>query len=242
MVCHGELARKRPATRHLTEFYLLMSVGGVLGGVFNALIAPVVFSGIIEYPLAMVLACLLLPPLVRRNETGFNRRRLVLDLGLPVLIGLAVVVLGLPENDDRILGLIGKKLDDIGTSMRLAEGHLFAILVYGLPAVLCYTFVERPLRFGLSVAAIMLGAAYLETLSHPDSKEIYITLRKTRTFFGVLKVSSRGKKDGDVWYHYLYHGTTLHGQQDWEGGPKDEPLTYYHRSGPIGQVLAAYQG
>src|SRR5262249_18148882 len=61
MVCHGELARDRPPPRHLTEFFLWMSVGGVLGGLFNALLAPVLFNGIVEYPLALVLACLLMP-------------------------------------------------------------------------------------------------------------------------------------------------------------------------------------
>jgi hypothetical protein len=62
LMCHGELAKDRPSARHLTEFYLWMSVGGVLGGIFNALIAPVALPyGIIEYPLAMVVACLLRP-------------------------------------------------------------------------------------------------------------------------------------------------------------------------------------
>src|SRR5437867_13367684 len=63
MVCHGELARDRPPTRYLTEFYLWMSFGGVLGGLFNALVAPVVFDSIVEYPLVLVLACLLTPSL-----------------------------------------------------------------------------------------------------------------------------------------------------------------------------------
>jgi spermidine synthase len=61
MAAHGELARRRPHVRHLTEFYLWISVGGVLGGVFNALVAPVVFSQIWEYPLVLVLACLARP-------------------------------------------------------------------------------------------------------------------------------------------------------------------------------------
>jgi hypothetical protein len=61
MVCHGELANTRPSTAHLTEFYLWLSVGGVLGGLFNALIAPLVFNTLAEYPLAMVLACFLRP-------------------------------------------------------------------------------------------------------------------------------------------------------------------------------------
>jgi spermidine synthase len=58
MAAHGELARRRPHVRHLTEFYLWISVGGVLGGVFNALVAPVVFNQIWEYPLVLTLACL----------------------------------------------------------------------------------------------------------------------------------------------------------------------------------------
>src|SRR5262249_39212048 len=59
LVCHGELARDRPTARRLTEFYLWMSVGGMLGGVFNALCAPVLFTGVVEYPVALVLACML---------------------------------------------------------------------------------------------------------------------------------------------------------------------------------------
>jgi spermidine synthase len=61
MVCHGELARDRPPVRHLTEYYLWMSFGGVLGGLFNALAAPQMFDRIVEYPLVMALACFLRP-------------------------------------------------------------------------------------------------------------------------------------------------------------------------------------
>jgi spermidine synthase len=58
MTAHGELARRRPHARHLTEFYLWISVGGVLGGVFNALVAPVAFDNVWEYPIVLALACL----------------------------------------------------------------------------------------------------------------------------------------------------------------------------------------
>ena len=61
MVAHGELARRRPHPRHLTEFYLWISVGGVLGGVFNALLAPVLFDNVWEYPIVLALACLARP-------------------------------------------------------------------------------------------------------------------------------------------------------------------------------------
>src|ERR1043166_8206623 len=54
LLCHGELARRRPAARHLTLFYLMVSLGGALGGIFVALIAPRIFRGHWELPLAMV--------------------------------------------------------------------------------------------------------------------------------------------------------------------------------------------
>jgi SAM-dependent methyltransferase len=68
VVCHGELARTRPDARHLTELYLWMSLGGVLGGAFNALAAPLLFSGTYEYPLGLVLLCLVAPQLAADPE------------------------------------------------------------------------------------------------------------------------------------------------------------------------------
>jgi hypothetical protein len=61
LACHGELADDRPAPGRLTEFYFWVAAGGALGGLFNALVAPVVFSSVVEYPLVLVLACLLRP-------------------------------------------------------------------------------------------------------------------------------------------------------------------------------------
>jgi hypothetical protein len=61
MALHGELAKDRPSPRHLTLFFLCMSIGGMLGGVFNAIFAPIVFKGVYEYPLAIIAACLVRP-------------------------------------------------------------------------------------------------------------------------------------------------------------------------------------
>ncbi len=61
MVCHGELSRRRPSVTHLTEFYLWIAVGGVLGGIFNVLVAPVAFTRTWEYPIVLTLACLARP-------------------------------------------------------------------------------------------------------------------------------------------------------------------------------------
>jgi hypothetical protein len=58
MVCHGELARRKPPTSQLTSFYLMVAVGGALGGVFVAVVAPQLFTGYFELPLGLVLCAL----------------------------------------------------------------------------------------------------------------------------------------------------------------------------------------
>ncbi|HET9576007.1 MAG TPA: hypothetical protein VFP04_06380, partial [Nitrospira sp.] len=72
MVCHGELARTRPATDHLTLFYFLMSLGGALGGLFNALVAPVLFVDTYEYDIILVLAAFMLPRL-QESDRVWNK-------------------------------------------------------------------------------------------------------------------------------------------------------------------------
>jgi hypothetical protein len=89
LVCHGELARRRPAARHLTEFYLWMSFGGMIGGISAGLVAPHVFNWVAEYPLLIVLGLLCRPGLA---EFGMRRERLVWLVVVAVLANAAVMV------------------------------------------------------------------------------------------------------------------------------------------------------
>ncbi len=66
MMCHGELARRKPAPRYLTLFYLMVSLGGALGGIFVALIAPRVFHDYLELQTGIV-ACAVLAMIVLWN-------------------------------------------------------------------------------------------------------------------------------------------------------------------------------
>lgn len=88
MVCHGALADERPAGEHLTEFYLWLSVGGVLGGIFNSLLAPVLFRTIVEYPFTLILACGLM-----WRPVAFGKREWLLDVAGPVLVGVVAALL-----------------------------------------------------------------------------------------------------------------------------------------------------
>ena len=212
MVCHGEIARTRPATRHLTEFYLWVSVGGVLGGAFNALLAPVIFSTAKEYPIALVLAAMLCPP--QNREEDDTARDRYLDYGLPLALGLAVAV--------AILELQSKGV---------SPGRYFNLLVFAPAAVFCLRFGSRPRRFGLGVAALIVASQFY---AGPFGR----TIHTDRSFFGVYRVSD----DAEHNYRVLFHGGTAHGVQSLDPGHACEPLAYYARSGPIGQVFQAFQG
>ncbi len=214
MVCHGELARSRPATHQLTEFYLYLSIGGVLGGIFNALVAPMVFNRVAEYPLILVLACLLRPRMVTEKSKRYN---FWLDLGLPLT--MAACIAGL-------VYILQMQAFSFGKRIMAIE----VLVIPGLAAVFCYSFRFRPVRFGLGFGAIILTSTLA---THQGS---YV-LHSERSFFGVLQVKRESTK-GKGEYHKLIHGTTLHGVQSIDPALRREPLSYFHRDGPIGQVFA----
>jgi hypothetical protein len=209
MVCHGELANDRPSVEHLTEFFLWISVGGVLGGMFNALLAPVIFPMVLEYPITLLLACLLMP--LRSSGTPSGRTR-ILDIAFPVLLGLFTAGLILLVEHARI------------DSPRLALA-----LECVPPAVLCLCFFRRPLRFALGGLAIMLAT----TLAlRPEMHAVLVT----RSFFGIYGVE---KEPGREYLHIFRHGTTMHGMQSFNPKERRIPLLFFTRRGPIGQTIAA---
>jgi hypothetical protein len=206
IVCHGELVRRRPDAAHLTEFYFLMSVGGVLGGVFNAVIAPVAFDGVYEFAIALAVACLLRP-----GAHGGTLRERTLDIALPaVLLGLMLVLWLALVND--LLPIVPKRL--------------LASLMLVVPAVAIFGFSGRPIRFGLGVGAVLILTTLIPGIH---------VLDRQRSFFGVYSIV--GPEDGST--HVLRHGTTIHGAQITDSARWREPLTYYTRQGPVGQVFSA---
>lgn len=209
MVCHGELMKSRPGPSRLTEFYLWMSVGGVLGGIFNALVAPVVFNSVIEYPLVIMVACLLRPALAPMGRKPYSR---YLDYLLPLILFLA-------------LGALTRLVPASTSPLKL----LVMLAISCLAGVVCFSFRLHPRRFALGVGAILLAGA----LFIPGQDR---TLLSERNFFGVLEVN----KDAKGKCCNLVHGTTVHGSQFLDPARRQEPLVYYHRTGPLGQVYAAF--
>lgn len=211
MVCHGELAKSRPEPRHLTSFYFWMSLGGVLGGVFNALLAPFLFTRVFEYPLAMFLACLILP--VAMPKINQPRQRFF-DLFLPLMLALFLGT----------LFRIGQELQLIGQPLLLSAALAPASLI-------CLGSKERKLRFALTFGILLLAMGYFNDAAKGQQ------LHASRNFFGVKRVVFNPERG----LRYLYHGTTVHGSQSLDPAQQTQPLAYFHRSGPAGDVFAAME-
>jgi hypothetical protein len=137
MVCHGELAKLRPHTRHLTTFYLIMSFAGMLGGMFNTFVAPFVFNAVYEYPI-MIIAALMLRP-GRINSP-------LAQIIAPALLVIAGIILH-------------ATVDDLL--------QYFDVIVIGLIGLTLLTFLLRahPVGFALMTGAIIFLALGVHGLS-----------------------------------------------------------------------------
>jgi spermidine synthase len=161
LLCHARLADARPAPGRLTEFYVFVAIGGVVGGAFAALAGPRLFNDLIEYPIAIVLACLFR---VASADDGDTRARL-LDVALPAAIGLAMVG----------AWMVSDRLPD------MAEGP-FLLITAVLPTLLCFFLSRRRVRFALGIG-VLLTFAYSIRADRGDF------LYADRTFFGVHRVT-----------------------------------------------------
>ncbi|MEO5337548.1 MAG: fused MFS/spermidine synthase [Magnetospirillum sp. WYHS-4] len=210
LACHGELVRLRPAPARLTEFYLWISFGGVLGGAFNALAAPLLFSSPLEYPLALLLAAFLRPGVWPRDVRSW-----AFQGGLPVVLA----------------ALLALAADDDLPGLRFSDPSTLAFLALALAAaVAAYANAGRPLLFAGCTAALMAGGWTAQS----GQDEV---VARVRSFFGIHRVTRTDGAAGT--FHVLANGSTFHGAQDRSPAGQSEPLAYYGRSGPLGQAFDA---
>lgn len=216
LACHGEIARTRPAAQYLTGFYVALSFGGMLGGLFAGLIAPFTFSWVAEYPILLALASLARP--VRKRE-----RLAAWSLWYWPL--LALITVALLAVADRASGGIWLSLQTNRAWLAGAIGALAALLALALNA-------SRWKIFATVALALWVLRAFPADEGRIDT---------VRSFFGVHKIvmTPSGR------YHVLLHGTTIHGAEKLlndDGSPvtgRPELITYYHRDGGIGQAITA---
>ncbi len=209
---HSRLYDLRPDASQLTLFYLVMSAGGALGGLFTALLAPMLFDWVWEHPLLVLAALLLLP-----RDRLFDWRRLP---------GLE------PEMTRLLLGMIlagaaflGWQLYDIYPASAEPGPHWYyagALLLAGMAVV--------PWRWAtvMVLLVLMLAQGGVDTLRYTRDG------LRTRSYFGIYTI----REYPDRRIRLLTHGTTLHGEQSLDPALRRTPLTYYGPGSGAGIVFS----
>jgi hypothetical protein len=214
MACHGELARTRPPPKYLTGFYVALSFGGMIGGLFAGLIAPNVFSWIAEYPILVVLAALCRPP-------GDERLSRWSRWFWPLLVVLALALIAPSRGNSELFDWLEQH------RVYLAGG----VAVFGMLLAL----VLNAARFKLAALAAL--ALTLVRLYPSDDGRV----ETVRSFFGVHKIVTTPSGQYHVLMHgTTIHGAEKFQNDD--GTPiqgRPEPITYYHKDGGIGRAVTA---
>ncbi len=180
MVCHGELAASRPPARHLTEFYLWMSLGGVAGGLCNALIAPLLFPGVWEYPLVIALSLALRPSSAR--GAGGRWERLLAPAALLVPAAAVGILWGV-----KAWGNIPVFVQALPWVLGLAAGAAWLLLR------------KRALLLTVATGGLMLAG--MAVIDSPGT-----VLLRERNFFGVITITREQNRFHVFKHGRIVHG------------------------------------
>lgn len=234
MVCHGELYRLRPDPRHLTEFYLLIAAGGALGGLFVALVAPLVFTDHYELHWGLLACGLLFLVVCLRERPPANPaawRWVACALTLAVFGGLDTALVGLGQ---QYPGATTGRL----TALRVGMwGALLAMVAVWIAR---RQFGKFQYWRGLACAWLILGwlglAGALAFQVH-ESRENVVS--RSRNFYGTLKVFEYHQGDPLRHYRLLQHGGITHGLQFVDPLQANWLTTYYSESSGVARAVRA---
>jgi hypothetical protein len=216
LAVHGRLSLSKPAPKRLTEYYVLIAAGGMAGGILNALIAPQLFNVLAEYPIVAAFSLAIL----FKREHFLSARTPVLLVSAAASGVLLLYLSDIVYDKD----LVGNWIP-VGT-FSIENSVIRTSLLYGIPLLLLAMFV----RNGKLAAAGLIGFTLSAVNFEPDEN----VMLQERSVYGTVTV----KRYSNPLLNSLVHGGILHGEQRIDSEEaRLEPRSYYHREGPLGQVM-----
>ncbi len=260
MLCHGELVRRRPNTNGLTEFYLWLSVGGVLGGFFNAIVVPNVFTVLLEFGIVVAIVCLFTTSSktvddddgetvepdtesIQHTSSKMKRKRRSRTIASDSpqspapqqsIFDSVTMKKHWPLGVAALLSVV--MLRGISSDNANSSAWVTLAVVLLIPTLLVLHVTRRTIVFALLVGTALMVGEF-------DPGPQYDVVYRARSFFGRHLVVDDHKLVGmgqQPRYRRLLHGTTQHGFQSLDPSRQCEPLAYYHRTGPLGDIFRTY--
>jgi len=206
MVCHGRLAQIKPRPEQLTVFFLWISFGGVLGGIFNTFVAPALFNSIIEYPVMLLASLIVAGPWIRPTLGQVAKTAIVWSV-----FSLVFWLLG------NHIGIFHSLIPDEKAVHTWLQG-VFAVAGLVLLIVGYFLYKEQTLHYAFWIAPIFLVITPLY-IKMSGVSEAFID----RNMYGVSRIFWR--EQDNAWE--FRHGTTVHGIQSADNAHRLEPTSYY---------------
>lgn len=240
LVCvafHGQIAIDRPSSNHITAYYLIISIGGLLGSCFNTLLAPLLFKGAEEYPLVLLMAAVILSglpriaiPLLAKLQDrflkpGFERQSELSTLLVPAVVFAVSAVLWFLNGN----GSESRNLQSISAGGRaLAAVTVLEFCCHLLlPYLICVCLSRNLTQFRLGLAVICGFFFYSYALADP------LIVFRDRNFFGFVSVRiNKTYNCCEIW-----NGLSLHGLESLDPAKRGRPFLYMSPTGPVGQIL-----
>jgi hypothetical protein len=254
MCCHGELARLRPDPERLTFFFLIVSLGGALGGMFVAILAPTIFSGFYEFHILLIASYMLmvyvqLNQLFGTRDVSVTNRILVLS-GLCWATTLIIIVIGsyysfLPTTwhiNNLGAGIIANFTSwqsSMARALPISIGLLFLSLeiwrrMQGATAIDWWSSNRSAARLGVSAVLTLGLVSLVGALNWQIQSAGDRVIEQDRNFYGVLSLQGRGI--GAQWNRLaLNNGRIRHGEQ--HQLYKSWPTTYFGPETGIGVAI-----
>jgi len=203
LMCHQELARRKPSPRYLTEFFLFLSLGGALGGFFNSIIAPLIFKLPYEYPLVIILGVF-----ARFMYDNQSLKSALHSAGAMFKRGSGTTTIDFVKFPGLIV---------LGASTALIDSPAYNVLIATIVVIGAFSLNERRWAFALTLALIFLSKPLIPWDVMTTKMQI------SRNYYGVHMVEDAPP------VRKMTHGTTVHGAQALDPEYATTSITYYHK-------------
>ena len=217
LACHQVLYARRPGAAHLTEFYVAVAIGGLLGGTFNAVVAPLLFVDNTEILFALVLAVAL-----SRQLSEFDcppLRKLLKTVAIALALG--VLAWGLV--------LLVRYADSGWATSGLSSYFIWKYTVWLVPCIVVAALMRVPLIHAVTLAILFVSM----TIGVEFEGQIFVE----RNFFGTIRVID----DVEGGSRKLRHGTTTHGKQSLDPAKAKQKLAYYGGNSAVNHVFQYFK-
>jgi hypothetical protein len=239
MVCHGELVRLKPHPKYLTQFFLMISAGGAVGGLLVGLMAPHLFNALYEMPAGLAV-CAVVALIALRATPDWGWLKELLSPGRLIVAAFAIGMLGFAKEGLWQKFLANRSFEEDTEKLIMVGALAVAALIVVWVLRLGFSWIRRGNAWAAIISEV-LALVLVGYLGHEMHQLTAGYRLAVRNFYGALKVRDSGVEASLTSTRTLTHGTINHGEEFLNPARRMWPTTYYGPNTGIGVTIREKQ-